>query len=88
MVREKIVITNKSGIHARPAGELVKVTKTCTSDTLLIHGQRVINLKSVLNLMAAAIRQGTEVTIQCDGENEEEDLQKIIAAIQGGLGEQ
>lgn len=87
MVSEKVTIKNKSGIHARPAGELVKVTKSCKSETLMLIDQKVINMKSVLNLMAAAIRQGTEVTIQCDGEGEEEDLERIIQAINSGLGE-
>lgn len=87
MVSQKVTVTNKSGIHARPAGELVKVTKSCKSDTLMLIDEKVINLKSVLNLMAAAIRQGTEVTIQCDGEGEEEDLKRIVEAIESGLGE-
>lgn len=87
MVSQKVVIINKSGIHARPAGELVKVTKLCTSDTLMLVDHKVINIKSILNIMAAAVRQGTEVTIQCDGEGEEEDLKRIVQAINDGLGE-
>lgn len=87
MVSEKVIIKNKSGIHARPAGHLVKITKTCKSDTFMVIDQKVINIKSVLNLMAAAIRPGTEVMIQCDGEEEQEDLKKIIEAINSGLGE-
>ncbi len=87
MVSEKIIIKNKSGIHARPAGELARVTKNCKSETFLIHGDKIVNLKSVLNVMAAAIHVGTEVIIQCDGENEAEDLNKILDAINSGLGE-
>jgi phosphocarrier protein len=87
MVSEKVIIKNKSGIHARPAGELVKVAKTCNSDAFMLIGEKVINLRSVLNLMAAAIKQGTEVTIQCEGEGEQEDLKKLIDAINSGLGE-
>jgi phosphocarrier protein len=87
MVSQNVIVTNKSGIHARPAGELVKVTKICTSDVMMLVDHKVINIKSILNLMAAAIRQGTEVTIQCDGEGEEEDLKRIVEAINSGLGE-
>lgn len=87
MVSQKIIIKNKSGIHARPAAELVKITKNCTSDTLMLYDNKTLNLKSILNLMAAGIRQGTEVTIICDGEGEEEDLKLIIDAINNGLGE-
>lgn len=87
MVSQKVTIINKSGIHARPAGELARVTKNCKSETLMIVGNKIVNIKSVLNLMAAVVRQGTEVNIQCDGEGEEEDLKKIIDAINSGLGE-
>lgn len=87
MVNQKVTIKNKSGIHARPAGELAKVAKNCKSDTLILLDNKIINIKSVLNLMAAAIRQGTEVVIQCSGENEEADLQLIVDAINSGLGE-
>lgn len=87
MVNQKVTIKNKSGIHARPAGELAKVAKNCKSDTLMLLDNKIINIKSVLNLMAAAIRQGTEVVIQCSGENEEADLQLIVDAINSGLGE-
>lgn len=87
MVKQSVTITNPSGIHARPAGELANVAKNCTSDVYILVGEKAINPKSVLNLMAAAIRRGTEVVVQCEGENEEADLQLLIDAINGGLGE-
>lgn len=87
MVSERVVVTNKSGIHARPASELAAVAKYCESDVVIIAGERVVNPKSILNLMAATIRKGTEITVQCDGETEVADLQRIIEAIKSGLGE-
>ena len=87
MVSERVVVTNKSGIHARPACELASVAKQCDSDVVLIVGERVVNPKSILNLMAAAIHKGMEITVQCDGETEEADLKRILDAIKGGLGE-
>jgi len=50
-------------------------------------GEKSINPKSILMLMAAAIRCGTEITVECSGETEEEDLKRILDAIAGGLGE-
>jgi phosphocarrier protein len=87
MVSQKITVINKSGIHARPAGELVQVAAKCSSDVVIHVGERSVNPKSILMLMAAAIRCGTEITVECSGETEEEDLQKLIDAIAGGLGE-
>ncbi|MCI5699758.1 MAG: HPr family phosphocarrier protein [Lachnospiraceae bacterium] len=87
MVSKKVIVVNKQGIHARPAGELAKICKNCKSETVLLVGERVINPKSVLNIMAAAMRCGTEITVQCDGENEKEELEMLVKAIESGLGE-
>lgn len=88
MIRQNVVIKNKSGVHARPAGELAKVAKGCKSEVLILYKEKAINPKSVLNLMAAAMRQGTEITIQCDGETEAEDMKRLVDAIESGLGEE
>lgn len=87
MVREKVVVKNKSGIHARPAGELAAVAKRCNSDVIILTGNKIVNPKSILNLMAATIHKGTEVTVQCSGDTEKEDLNLLIDAINSGLGE-
>jgi len=87
MVSQKITVINKSGIHARPAGELAKICSKCNSDITIIVGERKLNPKSILNLMAAAIRCGTEIVVECTGETEDEDSKMIIDAIASGLGE-
>lgn len=87
MISEKITITNKSGIHARPASELAKVAMRCNSDVIIRVGEREVNPKSILNLMAAAIKNGTEVIVECTGDTEKEDLVMVLDAIAGGLGE-
>jgi len=49
-------------------------------------GKRII-AKSVLNVMAAGIKSGSEVTLICDGEDEAEAMETISKAIESGLGE-
>lgn len=87
MVSQKITVTNASGLHARPAGELAKLCSKCNSDIIIKVGEKRINPKSILILMSAAIRCGTEIEVECTGETEKEDLEAIINAIAGGLGE-
>lgn len=87
MVSKNITLTNKSGLHARPASELAKIASKCKSDIRIKTGEKNINPKSVLNLMAAAIRCGSEITVECNGETEEEDLKVILESIESGLGE-
>lgn len=87
MVSQIFTITNQNGLHARPASELAKIASTCSSDITLRVGEKRINPKSILNIMAAAIRCGTEIEIECNGETEAEDLKKICTALEQGLGE-
>ncbi|MDY3249973.1 MAG: HPr family phosphocarrier protein [Candidatus Choladocola sp.] len=87
MVSQKVTVINKSGIHARPASEFAKAAGSCRSDVAVMVGDRKINPKSVLNLMAAMIRCGTEIEVICEGATEEEDLKTLVALIESGLGE-
>ena len=79
MVSQKVVVKNKSGLHARPAAVLAKAAGKLSSNVIIV--------KSVLNIMAAAIKCGTEIEAQCEGENEQEDLKTIVDLIESGLGE-
>ena len=87
MVSQKTTVVNKSGLHLRPAADLSKLASSMTSDITIVAGDKKVNPKSVLILMSAAITQGTEIDIICEGENEEEDLRKLVEAIESGLGE-
>ncbi|MCI6121924.1 MAG: HPr family phosphocarrier protein [Lachnospiraceae bacterium] len=87
MVSQKVIISNPSGLHARPASVLVQAAGKCQSDVILVYGEKRIQAKSILNLMAAAIKSGSEVVVECSGETEEEDLKKLVSLIENGLGE-
>lgn len=87
MVSRKIVVKNASGIHARPAGVLAKAASKCDSEVSILVGGKRVQVKSVLNLMAAAIKCGTEIELQCEGPSEEADLADLAALIESGLGE-
>lgn len=87
MVSQKLVIKNEAGLHARPAGVLAQAAMKCKSDVLILVGEKKVQVKSILNLMAAGIKCGTEIELRCDGENEEEELKSLAALIESGLGE-
>ena len=60
------VITDPVGIHARPAGELVNAAQACGADVTIRVGDKSASAK-----MGLGIKQGTEVTVEISGENEE-----------------
>lgn len=87
MVSKKVTVINPSGLHLRPAGVLSQTAMQFKSKTIIECGEKNIVAKSVLNVMAAGVRCGTEITVVCDGPDEEEALAKITEAIESGLGE-
>ena len=88
MVSKKVKVVNPSGLHLRPAGVLSQTAMKFKSRTLSECGEKHIVAKSVLNVMAAGIKCGTEITVACDGPDEEEALKTITEAIESGLGEE
>ncbi len=87
MVRKNIVVINKSGLHARPASNLVKAASKFKSDITIIFKEKNINVKSLLNVLSAGIVSGSEITLECDGEDEEQALKTLTELIESGLGE-
>ena len=59
MKTEKITLKNETGLHARPASEIVKIASKYQSTISLIANGKTINAKSILNIMAAGIKSST-----------------------------
>ena len=87
MVSAKVIVKNPSGLLARPASILAQAAGKCKSETVLLYGEKRIQLKSILNIMSAAIKSGSEVEIQCSGDSEEKDIKTLVELIESGLGE-
>ena len=81
MVSKNITVDNEEGIHLKPASILVEQANKFRSRIRLYSGEHERNCKSLMSLLAFPICPGTEVTIQCEGEDEEEALEAMISCI-------
>ena len=88
MVSQKVVIKNPTGLHLRPAGILCKEAMQFKSLITFSFRESTANAKSVLSVLGACVKCGDEIEFTCDGEDEEEALKTLVAAIENGLGEQ
>ena len=71
-------ITDPVGIHARPAGLLVKEIKNYAGATVTVtKGDKSVNALKLMALMGMGIKQGDTVTVKIEGENESEVAAKI-----------
>ncbi len=87
MLSKTLTVVNPSGLHLRPAGVLSQTAMKFKCDVTIQSGEKKIIAKSVLNVMAAGIKCGSEITLICDGEDEAEAMETISQAIESGLGE-
>ena len=87
MVSKKVVITNPTGLHLRPAGNLCKVAMNFKSHITFAYGANIENEKSVLSVLGACVKCGDELEFKCEGPDEEEAMSAMVGAIEGGLGE-
>ncbi|MBR0312792.1 MAG: HPr family phosphocarrier protein, partial [Oscillospiraceae bacterium] len=71
-------ITDPVGIHARPAGILVKEIKNYVGTTVTVtKGDKSVNELKIMELMGMCFKQVDTVTVSFEGENEEEVAAKI-----------
>ncbi len=77
MHSREIVVTNKLGVHARPAGMIVDITGKSRSDISLEYEGTKVNAKSILNVMMLAITPGSTVKFIASGEDEEQVLDQL-----------
>ena len=87
MVSKEVKITNPTGLHLRPAGNLCKEAMRYKSKVTFNYDGNVANAKSVLSVLGACIKTGDVITLICEGDDEEEALKNLAAYIENGLGE-
>ena len=87
MIRQSVTITNPTGLHLRPAGIFCNVASRYQFRVTFEYDDTTANAKSVLSVLGACIKKGDEITLICDGEDEEEAMAAMVKAITDGLGE-
>lgn len=87
MAEQQIKIINKLGLHARAAAKLVKTAGGFVSTISLTYGNQQADAKSIMSVMMLAAAQGSVITINCQGEDEDSALSALINLINDYFGE-
>jgi phosphocarrier protein len=72
MTEIKYTINDELGLHARPAGLLVKMAAKFTCDIQLGTPVKMVNAKRIIGVMSLTLKQGNEMTMTFSGEDEAE----------------
>lgn len=77
MITKKIKIQIKDGLEARPVAVLVQVASQFSSSIYVESGNRKVNAKSIMGMMALGLDTGEEVLVSAEGDDEASAMQDI-----------
>ncbi len=87
MLRKKVFICNKLGLHARAAAKLVHLASRYASEILLLKNGQTVNGKSIMGVMMLAASRGTELELTAEGDDESTAIEAIENLISNRFGE-
>ena len=77
MIKKKLEIQNKLGLHARAAVKFVNLANRFTSSIKIIKDGSEVDGKSVLGILTLAAVQGSEIQLNVSGKDEKMALQAL-----------
>lgn len=87
MLQREIQIINKLGLHARASAKLTQLASSFKCEVMMSRNNRRVNAKSIMGVMMLAAAKGAMVTIETNGPDEEEAMEKLLALINDYFGE-
>lgn len=87
-VEKKIRLTNKAGLHARPASKIVETANNFDSEITISKEDFNVSGKSVMGVLMLAAECGVELSVKAVGSDAEEAVDAILELIRGKFGEE
>ena len=87
MLTRELTISNKLGLHARPAAMFVRVSSAHQAEIWVEKDEEQVNGKSIMGLMMLAAGYGSKLTITAEGTDEAQAMAQIEALIASGFSE-
>lgn len=78
MVKQSMVIQNPLGLHARPAASFCNMVNTFSSNVTIRKGEKLVNGKSIISVLAGKFAYGDTIEICCMGEDEKFALFSLV----------
>lgn len=89
MVEQTVIITNRLGLHARAAAQLVSTANRFSSQVRIerLDQSAAADAKSILSVLMLAAARGTELRLIADGTDEKDAIDALISLFAHGFGE-
>ncbi len=83
LIKKKLIVKNKQGLHARPAALFVQIANKFDSRITVSRGEEEVNGKSIMGILMLGAEKGSSISIEADGADAQvaiEELTKIITS--------
>jgi phosphocarrier protein HPr len=87
MIEKEVTVTNRAGLHTRPASMIVRTASRFQAEFFIRKDGYEINGKSIIGVMTLAAEQGASLHLIFDGPDENEALEAMEAIFEDGFGE-
>ena len=87
MIQKELEIVNKLGLHARASAKFTQLASKYKSEVWMSFNKRRVNAKSIMGVMMLAAGKGSMITLETNGEDEQECLAALEALINDKFGE-
>ena len=78
----RVIVKNETGLHSRPADTFVRTAKTYRSDITVKKGDKTANAKAILKVVLLNVKQGDEIVLVVNGEDEAEALEGLRSLLE------
>jgi phosphocarrier protein HPr len=88
MPEKTLIISNRHGLHARPAAQLVQLASRYSAEVTLRKEDLEVNGKSIMGVMMLAAEIGSQITVITQGNDAESALVAICELFENRFGEE
>lgn len=82
MQSQKVTLSAPNGMHARPAGELVKLVKSLDGKITFATEAKEVNASSMLSVLSLGLKSGVQFEVKADGGDEQGNLRRVVEFIE------
>lgn len=87
MIQKELEIINKLGLHARASAKLTQLASKYRCEVWLTFNRRRVNAKSIMGVMMLAAGIGSKITLETEGDDEQDCFNALEALINDRFGE-
>lgn len=82
MQSQKVTLSAPNGMHARPAGELVKLVKSLDGKITFATEAKEVNASSMLSILSLGLKSGAQFEVKADCGDEQGNLRRVVEFIE------